>query len=655
MAHEMFDDVVSNPAVMVNEVQESEFVPTSTGVRKATQARKYSAVVEKLDSNKLRKLHIGLVLALVMISALFLAVVALSVALSVSELNSSGSDQLNAIEGRLDALSQQLLQSGMQVGNPQANMQLLQEIANRIQLVNSSLEMLSVRVNSSLEMFFQDSSAANNMMRQDFLARIQSVNSSLEMFSQQLAQDILAIDNRTQQVNASLELLSQQLSQDISAIGIRTQQFNSLLEMFSQELAQNISTVDTRTQQDFLSFGNRLQLVNSSLETLSQQQVEDISAVSNRMLQVNASLEQLAQDILSIGYKIRLVNSSLTEDILAIDSAMQQLNSSLELLTQQLVQVNSSLHMLSQQLFQDISAADNRTQQVNISLSDQVNDMLDQIQQVVADLEALGRLETFPAPTCAAIHPSLPSGHYLIRASDGSTVSMFCDMSLNCSGVVGGWTRVVDLDFRDNASDPCPGSLINRTDSDIRTCVAPDSLMSGCASVEHSVSGITYSSVCGKIIGYQIGSPEAFTSSIFLTSLTVSGQYLDGISLTHGNPMKHIWSFAAGVNEARTDRFGCPCNVGGITLRDNLIGTDYFCDSAQPAAVIAFGVFYPNNPLWDGEGCGTTSNCCSFNDPPWFYKQLPQPTSDDIEMRVCRDESANNEGVAIESIELYVR
>ena len=36
----------------------------------------------------------------------------------------------------------------------------------------------------------------------------------------------------------------------------------------------------------------------------------------------------------------------------------------------------------------------------------------------------------------------------------------------------------------------------------------------------------------------------------------------------------------------------------------------------------------------------------------WFYKQLPQPTSDDIEMRVCRDESANNENVAIE---LYVQ
>ena len=38
--------------------------------------------------------------------------------------------------------------------------------------------------------------------------------------------------------------------------------------------------------------------------------------------------------------------------------------------------------------------------------------------------------------------------------------------------------------------------------------------------------------------------------------------------------------------------------------------------------------YYPDNdPLWDGEGCGPTSICCDFNNPPWFCKTLPQPTS----------------------------
>ena len=44
------------------------------------------------------------------------------------------------------------------------------------------------------------------------------------------------------------------------------------------------------------------------------------------------------------------------------------------------------------------------------------------------------------------------------------------------------------------------------------------------------------------------------------------------------------------------------------------------------------------------------------NTPPWFYKQLPNvTTNDDIEMRVCRDQSRYDEDIAIEAIEFYIR
>ena len=65
-------------------------------------------------------------------------------------------------------------------------------------------------------------------------------------------------------------------------------------------------------------------------------------------------------------------------------------------------------------------------------------------------------------------------------------------------------------------------------------------------------------------------------------------------------------------------------------------------------------VFYGADPLWDGAGCESRNSCCNFNTPPWFYKQLPQPTTDDIEMRVCSDERNSSEDVAIEMIEIYV-
>ena len=63
-------------------------------------------------------------------------------------------------------------------------------------------------------------------------------------------------------------------------------------------------------------------------------------------------------------------------------------------------------------------------------------------------------------------------------------------------------------------------------------------------------------------------------------------------------------------------------------------------------------IFYVNDPLWDGAGCGPQNTCCSFNNPPWFYKQLPQHTTDDIEMRVCRDQVSGDEDVAIETIDI---
>ena len=49
------------------------------------------------------------------------------------------------------------------------------------------------------------------------------------------------------------------------------------------------------------------------------------------------------------------------------------------------------------------------------------------------------------------------------------------------------------------------------------------------------------------------------------------------------------------------------------------------------------------------------NSCCSFNNPPWFHKQLPEPTTDDMEMRVCADELQANEDIGIESFEIYVR
>ena len=86
------------------------------------------------------------------------------------------------------------------------------------------------------------------------------------------------------------------------------------------------------------------------------------------------------------------------------------------------------------------------------------------------------------------------------------------------------------------------------------------------------------------------------------------------------------------------------------------IETDYFCDTGSREHYES-NKFYDEDPLWDGEGCGPTSSCCQFNNPPWFCKELSHSTSDDIEVRVCSNSETAlyNEDTEFEVIELYIQ
>ncbi len=275
----------------------------------------------------------------------------------------------------------------------------------------------------------------------------------------------------------------------------------------------------------------------------------------------------------------------------------------------------------------------------------------ERFKNLTSGLESLGELVTFPASSCADLFPSSPSGYYWVRASNGSAVRVYCNMTLTCGGVTGGWMRVAELDMT-NSSHQCPSGLRQRNDSNIRTCVR-NTDQPGCSAVQYPTANVQYSRVCGKVIGYQFGLTNAFADSSNDISL---GTYADGVSLTHGSPREHIWTFVAAFNEADDLLATCRCMNSEALLPPSFVGTDYFCDTANEQFPFPDPfIFFPNNPLWDGAGCGSTSTCCEFNTPPWFHKKLPESTSDDIEMRLCRNENANDEDVAIEMVEIYVQ
>ena len=285
--------------------------------------------------------------------------------------------------------------------------------------------------------------------------------------------------------------------------------------------------------------------------------------------------------------------------------------------------------------------------------------MNDTILQEVQSLRHPGRSTCYPASSCREIKeddPSSPSGYYYIRPGSRPLVRAYCDMRRSCGGITGGWMRVAKIDMR-NTSDSCPHGL--KTLTQPRRLCAMNIAGGGCSSASFSVQGVQYTRVCGKIIGYQQKTPDAFGPYYNNRRLTIDDNYVDGISLTHGrNPRKHIWTFAAALHEVLTryPQFICPCtNIHNrVTIPiPPYVGNDYFCDTGSEGQY-QFR-FYPYDPLWDGQGCGPLNTCCSFNNPPWFMKELPSSTSNDIEMRLCADGGRSDEDITFETVELYVQ
>ena len=218
--------------------------------------------------------------------------------------------------------------------------------------------------------------------------------------------------------------------------------------------------------------------------------------------------------------------------------------------------------------------------------------------------------------------------------------------------------RVANIDMTD-PTQQCPDGfkLRNRTKPPLRTCGGPNGHRRGCVSTTFPVHGMQYSHVCGRIIGYQFGPPIAFYAFANYGN-GIDSFYISGISLTHGQlPRQHIWSFAGSISEqyylASTL---CPCTRPGTeTIKvPPFVGNDYFCDTAVRGSTYTREFFYADDPLWDGQGCGGNSTCCEFNNPPWFFKQLPQPTTDDIELRICHYYYAEKNDTPFENVEVYI-
>ena len=256
-----------------------------------------------------------------------------------------------------------------------------------------------------------------------------------------------------------------------------------------------------------------------------------------------------------------------------------------------------------------------------------------------------GQYVSLPATSCKEIYdcnPNIPSGHYWISSTDHQPQRLHCEMNTTrCGNVTGGWTRVAHIDMKEQQN--CPSPLKTLT-SPKRMCVQ-QRRAAGCTSVRYPTPGVPFTRICGQAAGYMFNSPDGLDA--ISTTKTIDKSYVDGLSITYGSPRHHVWTYAAG-------HIGrCLCHPENhASPPPSFVGQHYYCDGWPQSYS---HTWYPQYRLWDGEGCPAGNTCCDPPNLPWFHRTLNAATTDDMEVRWCRDEAASNEDVGVELLEIYIQ
>ena len=279
----------------------------------------------------------------------------------------------------------------------------------------------------------------------------------------------------------------------------------------------------------------------------------------------------------------------------------------------------------------------------SVSTAGTINDLL-LITQKLLQLQNVSSLLNSILPlSCKdikAILPNSPTGYYHVNSH-----TIYCNMDTLCNGT-GGWTRLAYLNMSD-ATQNCPSGFRLYQSGEVRACGRPVSNSGSCVSVQFPSNGISYSQVCGRVVGYQYNSPDAVNDYYGSNHNNLNGDYVDGVSITRGSPRQHVWTLMADNGAPN-----CPC--ANNNLPQSFIGNHYYCEAASTSCCGDTSL-YTSDPLWDGQGCYSSETaCCSAPGLPWFHRDYGNTTTTDyLELRVCCD--TGNEDVPVGYYEIYVK
>ena len=330
-----------------------------------------------------------------------------------------------------------------------------------------------------------------------------------------------------------------------------------------------------------LQLSNKLDTLNTKLEVLQASQQQTARELSNLQTSISYKLD-------STSSKLDYTSSKLVSAHSKLDSTSSKLNS----LTATTAQLSSD----HQQIIDSMTDVECLDKQQTVQLHQNMQDNITQQLETIKD--------------CIESPPVV----------------------YTCGGT-GGWRRVVYLDMTD-LHTTCPSGW-KLTGYSKRTCGRVSTGRNTCDSATFPVSGGQYSTICGRITAYQSGGPDAFAN----TGRSIDEAYACGMSVTHGTPRNHIWTFAAGTSEgSRESTYSCPCDSTATITIPQFVGNDYFCELGvnEPWDGRRHDyTLHSNDTLWDGEDCLPSSTCCSLHNPPYLTLGAHAHSEGYSSCRVC--------------------
>ena len=439
------------------------------------------------------------------------------------------------------------------------------------------------------------------------------------------------------------------LNDSVSNLSVCLQEHKKQTTPELAQLQTSLNSTQSSLANQMGQFSNNMDRLSSNLDTLSQYQHHISSELTHLQTSLNYTQYPFDNQTGQLNNKVDGLSSKL--DTLNTTLYQHQHHTATELahLQTSLNSTQSSLENISSKLNSTQSYMETKLDSLTATTA-QLSSDHQQIQDNISDVECLDTEQSLE------LHQIMQDNltHQLEEIKED--VKFIVEQHW-CGGT-GGWRRVVHLDMTD-PNTTCPSGWNMMTGYSKRTCGRNNTGADTCDSVSFPVSGAQYSRICGRIRAYQWGENSAFYSYHNGRVTTIDGVYVSGVSVTHGTPRTHIWTFAAGATEnddGGTDL--CPCDTNRNISVPLFVGEDYFCESGFNEPWVnskRYYTFHSNDTLWDGEDCLPSSTCCSLHNPPYFAKQLPTSTTDDIEARICVWEALYLANIAVELVELYVQ